>query len=75
LNSEKAIQVNIEIMRAFAQYRSLLIESKDLRKEIQSLDEKLNQIFRFLLQKKDELRQRSQSGERPKIGYRRKGEH
>ncbi len=34
LNSEKAIQVNIEIMRAFAQYRSLLIENKDLRKEI-----------------------------------------
>ena len=27
LNSEKAVQVNIEIMRAFAKYRALLMES------------------------------------------------
>jgi hypothetical protein len=55
LNSERAIQINIEIMRAFAKYRAILIENKDLSLEIRSLDEKLNQIFRYLLQKIDEL--------------------
>jgi len=30
LNSEKAIQVNIEIMRAFADYRALILKNKDL---------------------------------------------
>ena len=55
LNSEKAIQVNIEIMRAFANYRALLIESRDFRKELRALDEKINQIFKFLLEKLDAL--------------------
>lgn len=74
LYSEKAIQVNIEIMRAFAKYRTLLIESRDLRKEIQSLGEKLNQIFRFLLQKIDELGNRNQPQNLPRIGFKRKTE-
>jgi hypothetical protein len=74
LNSEKAIQVNIEIIRAFAKYRSLLIESKDLHKELKLLDDKLNQIFRFLLQKIDALSKKELAPERKKIGYRRKEE-
>jgi len=37
LNSEKAVQVNIEIMRAFAKYRALLIENKDFRLELKAL--------------------------------------
>ena len=69
LNSEKAIQVNIEIMRAFAQYRALLIESKDFRKELKALDDKINQIFRFLLEKIDALGQRQVQHPRPKIGF------
>ena len=58
LNSEKAIQVNVEIMRAFAQYRALLVESKDLRSELRALDDKINQIFKFLLGKLDALSQK-----------------
>jgi hypothetical protein len=74
LNSEKAIQVNIEIMRAFAQYRALLIESKDLRKELMALDDKINQIFKFLLSKIDALSQKQIDQPRKKIGYKIKGE-
>jgi len=74
LNSEKAIQVNIEIMRAFAQYRSLLIESKDLRRELRVLDNKINQIFKFLLNKIDALSQKQINQPRKKIGYKRKDE-
>lgn len=73
LNSEKAIQVNIEIIRAFARYRALIIESKDLRKELKSLDDKINQVFKFLLQKMDALSQK-QLAPRAKVGYKRKDE-
>ena len=74
LNSEKAVQVNIEIMRAFAKYRALLIESKDFRLELKALDEKITQIFRFLLQKIDALSQRPSNQPIRRIGYRRRDE-
>lgn len=74
LNSEKAIQVNIEIMRAFAKYRALLIESKDLRQELRVLDDKINKIFKFLLGKIDALNQKQIDLPGKKIGYKRKDE-
>ncbi len=74
LNSEKAVQVNIEIMRAFAKYRALLMESKDFRLELKSLDEKITHIFKFLLEKIDALSQKPIQNPMRKIGYRRKDE-
>ncbi len=68
LRSEKAIRVNIEIMRAFSRYRSFLRESEDLKNEIQQLDAKLNQAFRFLLDKLDALHQKTNEP-RKAIGY------
>jgi len=56
LNSEKAIDINIEIMRAFSRYRAILNENTELKKEIRLLDKKLNEAFKFLLEKLDELR-------------------
>ena len=58
LRSEKAIQINIEIMRAFARYRALLRENEELKKEILKLDAKLNKAFKFLLDKLDALHQK-----------------
>ncbi|MCC6371699.1 MAG: ORF6N domain-containing protein [Bacteroidia bacterium] len=60
INSERAIQINIGIMRVFAQYRSMLRENADLKKDIIKLDEKLNKAFQFLLGKIDELHQKKQ---------------
>jgi hypothetical protein len=75
LNSEKAIQVNIEIMRAFAKYRGLLKETDDIRTEIKTLDEKINKAFRYLLKKIDALHQsKNEEQTRKKIGYKIKGE-
>ena len=68
LRSRRAIKINIEIMRAFAVYRAMLIEDKSLRKEIKVLDEKINKVFRFLLDKIDALHQ-DQATPRKKIGY------
>ncbi len=68
LRSEKAIQINIEIMRAFARYRALLKENDELKKEILKLDAKLNQAFKFLLDKFDALHQKTNEPRNP-IGY------
>ena len=68
LRSEKAININIEIMRAFSHYRALLYENDELRKEIKYLDKKLNESFRYLLDRIDELHQKK--NERKPIGYR-----
>lgn len=57
LHSKKAIQMNIEIMRAFARYRSLLRENEDLKIEIKILDNKLNKAFKYLMERLDELHQ------------------
>ncbi len=67
LSSEKAIQVNIEIMRAFANYRSLLRENEELRTEIKKLDTKVNKAFEYLMDKLDALHQKKLDIE--PIGY------
>jgi hypothetical protein len=71
LNSEKAIQVNIEIMRAFAKYRGLLYETKELRTEINKLDDKIDQVFKYLLDQIDALREshKVKQKKRRKKGY------
>lgn len=68
LSSKKAVQINIEIMRAFSRYRALILENKELKKEIEALDGKLNNAFEFLLEKIDALT--PSYTERSKIGYR-----
>jgi len=65
LRSEKAIKINIEIMRAFARYRSLLKENEELKKEILKLDAKLNKAFRVLLDKIDSLHQKATTPMKP----------
>jgi len=69
LNSDKAIKINIEIIRAFSRYRALLSESKELKSEIQALDSKINKIFKFLLEKIDALHQKKLKEPTKKIGY------
>lgn len=67
LNSKRAVQINIEIMRAFSRYRALILENKELKKEIQALEGKMNQSFKYLLEKIDALTPRYT--DRKKIGY------
>jgi phage regulator Rha-like protein len=70
LNSDKAIKINIEIMRAFAKYRAFLTENQDLRSEILAMDDKITQIFKFLLEKIDEMHQDNPTP-RKMIGFKR----
>ena len=71
LNSDRAIKVNIEIMRAFAKYRALIIENQDLRSELRAMDDKINKVFKYLLDRIDALHQK-ESTPRRSIGYKRK---
>lgn len=69
LRSKKAISINIEIMRAFARYRAMLIENDDLHSEIKALDKKINQVFKFLLDKIDSMHQKSLDRKPKRMGY------
>ncbi|MCX6783910.1 MAG: ORF6N domain-containing protein [candidate division WWE3 bacterium] len=45
LNSNKAITVNIQIMRAFTKLREILLTHEDLRKKIEEMENKYDQQF------------------------------
>ncbi len=68
LNSDVAIQINIEIMRAFSKYRFLLADHKELKSDIKNLDHKIDEVFKFLLGKINALQQKKNEP-RKKIGY------
>jgi len=75
LNSEKAIDVNISIMRAFVFMRQYALTHKDLTEKLQNLENKYNKQFKdvydainFLLQKdkiETEHKQRKRIGFKP----------
>ena len=68
LNSERAILVNIQIMRAFTQLRRMLITNYDLRRKISELEKKYDNQFKIVF---DAIRQLLTPPEKPKrrIGF------
>lgn len=48
LNSPRAIQVNIEIMRAFVRLRQLLSSNTDLARKLAALERKYDQKFKIV---------------------------
>ncbi len=73
LNSNRAIAVNIQIMRIFTRIRQMLADNTDLRLDIEKIKNKLDNqdknmeiVFRYL----DELLEKKENPiERNKIGY------
>jgi hypothetical protein len=55
LNSERAIAVNIQIMRAFVRLRQMLIDSKELRCELDELKHQTNDRFQIVFEALDQL--------------------
>lgn len=56
LNSENAIQVNIQIMRIFAKIRGLALTYEDLRQKIENMERRYDVKFRIIFDAiKDEL--------------------
>ena len=50
LNSERAIEVNIQIMRAFVRLRRLLATNADLAKKLEALESKYDSQFRVVFE-------------------------
>jgi len=50
LNSRRAIQVNIEIMRAFVRLREILSTHKDLARKLEALEKKYDEQFRVVFE-------------------------
>ncbi len=73
LNSERAIQVNIAIMRAFVKLREMLATHKDLAKKLDEMEKKYDAQFKIVF---DAIRQLMTSPEtkKRKIGFRREAE-
>ncbi|RZB36888.1 MAG: hypothetical protein SRB2_01688 [Desulfobacteraceae bacterium Eth-SRB2] len=68
LNSDRAIQVNILIMRAFTQLRKMLSTHEDLKRKIESMEEKYDQQFQIVF---EAIKQLLETDETPKkkIGF------
>ena len=50
LKSDRAIHVNIQIMRAFTQLRKMLSTHEDLRKKIESMEKKYDEQFQIVFE-------------------------
>ena len=68
LKSEKAIQVNIQIVRAFTKLRENVLENGKLRQEIEALRDDTEGKFRIVFEALDQLLA-SESRQGKKIGF------
>ena len=68
LKSKKAVQVNIEIMRAFVQLRQMLASHKELSRKLNSLEKKYDKQFKLVFDAIRELMEPPKKKQR-KIGF------
>jgi phage regulator Rha-like protein len=68
LNSDRAIQVNIEIIRAFVKLREILSTHKDLARKLQALEKKYNAQFKVVFDAIRELMAPPKTSEK-EIGF------
>ncbi len=68
LNSERAIEVNIAIMRAFVKLREILATHKDLARKLEEMEKKYDVQFRVVFDAIREL-MRPSTVPRRKIGF------
>ena len=68
LNSKRAIHVNIEIMRAFAKIREMILSHKDLQLKIDEMEKKYDENFRAVFAALRELLNPPVKPKRP-IGF------
>ena len=69
LNSERAIRVNIEIMRAFVALRKMLSSHIDLERKIADLEKKYDKQFRIVFEAIRELMAEPEPVQKKQIGF------
>jgi phage regulator Rha-like protein len=77
LNSDKAINMNIAIMRAFVEVRRIVLQQSDLKQQLKEIKERLgehdaqlNQIYDAMENLLDEKAAQRKWDERDRIGFR-----
>jgi len=68
LNSDRAIRVNIEIMRTFTKMRHLISASEELKQEVEELRKQTDERFQIVFQVLDQLLNPA-SEKKKKIGF------
>ncbi|MDD4974292.1 MAG: ORF6N domain-containing protein [Bacteriovorax sp.] len=58
LNSKRAVQVNISIMRTFTKLRSFLLMENDITSRMNKLEDGTNKLFKVVFQRLDEIEDR-----------------
>ncbi len=81
LHSERAIRVNIQIMRVFTRMREMIETHKEILKKLDQLerkeieqDEKIMLIFEYIQQLEQTKQEELDQQDRKRIGYKRKDE-
>jgi len=76
LNSDRAIDMNIAIMRAFVEVKRVLLKQNDLKEQLKEIRERLgghdvqlNQIYEAMENLLDEKVMQRKWGERDRIGF------
>jgi hypothetical protein len=72
LNSDRAIQVNIVIMRTFVKLRLLLQDNKDIVEKIEKLEQKYDKQFKVVFTALQQL-MKEENEPRPKVGFKQTG--
>lgn len=77
LNSERAIKVNIQIMRIYTRLRQMLLLQKDILIRLDQIEQKLSGhddnillIFEYLRQLEQARQQQEEQSQRKRIGFR-----
>ena len=68
LNSPRAVQVNIQIMRTFAKLREIILQHKDLARRLDDLEKKYDAQFKVVFDAIRQLMKPPESKKRP-IGF------
>jgi phage regulator Rha-like protein len=69
LNSERAILVNVEIMRTFVRLREILATHKDLARKLEELEKKYDEQFRVVFEALRQLMTPSEPPPKRRIGF------
>lgn len=69
LRSKRAIQVNVEIMRTFVQFRKILTENKTLEKHLIALEQKYDKQFKVVFDAIKQLMLPEENTHKNPIGF------
>ena len=69
LNSPRAVQVNVEIMRTFVRLREMLATHADLARKLDELEQRYDAQFRMVFDAIRELMRDPKEKKKPPIGY------